>query len=128
MTQERAKKGQARWGSTKRGASPVAQQEKNPLVTQEMQETRVRYLGQEDPLEKEMATDSSILPWRISWTEEPGRLLSMELQRVGQDWSNRAQHSTKSAVPGVTKPEFQLCTQALMYRVSLSHTHKIYKN
>ena len=40
MTQGRAKKGQARWGSTKRGASPVAQQEKNPLAMQEMQETQ----------------------------------------------------------------------------------------
>ena len=66
----------------------MAQQEKNPLVMQKMQETRVRYLGQEDPLEEGMITHSSILAWRISWTEEPGGLLSMELQRVGQDWSN----------------------------------------
>ena len=42
-------------------------------------------LGQEDPLEEEMATHSSILAWRIPWTEEPGRLESIELQRVGQD-------------------------------------------
>ena len=48
-----------------------------------MQETRVRSLGWEDPLEKEMATHSSILAWRISWTEEPGRLQSTGLQRVG---------------------------------------------
>ena len=47
-----------------------------------MQETRVRSLGQEDPLEKEMATHSSILAWKIPWMEEPGRLQSMELQRV----------------------------------------------
>ena len=45
-----------------------------------MQETRVQFLGQEDPLEKEMATHSSILAWRIAWTEEPGGLRSMELQ------------------------------------------------
>ena len=45
-----------------------------------MQETRVQSLGQEDPLEKEMATHSSILAWRILWTEEPGGLQSMELQ------------------------------------------------
>ena len=45
-----------------------------------MQETRVRFLGQEDPLEKEMATHSSILAWRISWTEEPGGLQSMGSQ------------------------------------------------
>ena len=48
----------------------------------EMRETWVRSLGQEDPLEKEMATHSSILAWRIPWTEEPGGLQSMGLQRV----------------------------------------------
>ena len=48
-----------------------------------MQETRVRFLGREDPLEKEMATHSSILAWRIPWTEEPGRLQSMGLQESG---------------------------------------------
>ena len=42
-----------------------------------MQETRVWFLGQEDPLEKEMATHSSIVPWRIPWTEEPGGLQSI---------------------------------------------------
>ena len=47
-----------------------------------MQETRVRYLGWVDPLEKGMATHSSILAWRIPWTEEPGKLSSMGLQRV----------------------------------------------
>ena len=47
-----------------------------------MQETWVRSLGQEDPLEKEMATHSSILDWRILWTEEPGGLQSMELQEA----------------------------------------------
>ena len=45
-----------------------------------MQETWVGFLGQEDPLEKEMATHSSILAWRISWTEEPSRLQSMGSQ------------------------------------------------
>ena len=48
----------------------------------EMQETRVRYLGWEDPLKKGMATHSNILAWRIPQTEEPGRLLSMESQRI----------------------------------------------
>ena len=48
-----------------------------------MQEMRVRFLGWKDPLEKEMATHSSILGWRIPWTEEPGKLQSMGLQRVG---------------------------------------------
>ena len=50
-----------------------------------VQETRVRSLGWEDPLEKEMATHSSILTWKISWTEEPGGLQSMWSQRVGHD-------------------------------------------
>ena len=50
-----------------------------------MWETLVQPLGREDPLEKEMATHSSILAWRIPWIEEPGRLQSMELQRVGRD-------------------------------------------
>ena len=48
-------------------------------------ETRVRSLGQEDPLEKEMTTHSSILALKIPWTEEPGWLLSIGLQRVGHD-------------------------------------------
>ena len=50
-----------------------------------MQETRVRSLGREDPLEKEMATHFNILAWRIPWTEEPDRLQSMGSQRVGHD-------------------------------------------
>ena len=50
-----------------------------------MQKTWVRSLGREDALEKEMATHSSILAWKIPWTEEPGRLQSMGLQRVGHD-------------------------------------------
>ena len=55
---------------------------KNPPA---MQETQVRYLGQEDPLEKGMATHYSILAWKIPWTEEPYGLQSMRLQGVGQD-------------------------------------------
>ena len=62
-------------------ASLVAQVVKNLPA---MQETRVQYLGQEDPLEKGMATHSSILAWEIPWTEEPGGLQSMGLQRVRQ--------------------------------------------
>ena len=55
---------------------------KNPPAKQEMQ---VQTLGRADPLEKEMATHSSILAWEIPWTEEPGRLQSMGSQRVRQD-------------------------------------------
>ena len=47
--------------------------------------TQVRSLGREDPLEKEMATHSSTIAWKIPWTEEPGRLQSMGLQRVGHN-------------------------------------------
>ena len=50
-----------------------------------MGETQVRSLGREDPLEKEMATHSGTLAWKIPWTEEPGRLQCMGLQRVGHD-------------------------------------------
>ena len=50
-----------------------------------MRETQVQSLGWEDPLQKEMATHSSTLAWKIPWTKEPGRLQSMESQRVGHD-------------------------------------------
>ena len=59
----------------------MAQQKRIHLPMREMQETRVRSLGQEDALENEMATNSSVLAWRISWTEEPGRLQSMGSER-----------------------------------------------
>ena len=58
---------------------------KNPPTMQESQERQVQSLGQEDPLEVGMATHSSILAWRTPWTEEPGRLQSIGLQRVGHD-------------------------------------------
>ena len=52
-----------------------------------MQETGVQSLGREDPLQKEMATRSSTVAWKIPWTKEPGRLQSMGSQRVGHDWA-----------------------------------------
>ena len=61
---------------------PVAQMVKSSPA---MQETRVRSLGQEDPLEKGMAIHSSILAWKIPWTEETGGLQSVGSQRVGHD-------------------------------------------
>ena len=61
---------------------PVAQMVNN---LSEVQETRVWSLGQEDPLEKGMATHSSILAWRIPWTEKPDGLQFMELQRIGHN-------------------------------------------
>ena len=61
---------------------------KNPPAMQEPQETQVQSRGPEDPLEEGMATHSSILAWRIPWTEEPSGLQSMRSQRVGQDCSS----------------------------------------
>ena len=66
------------------GAAQVAQRLKHPPA---MQETCIWSLGQEDPLEKEMATHSSLLAWRIPWTEEPGGLQSTGFQRVGHHWA-----------------------------------------
>ena len=66
----------------KHWASPVAQMVKNLPA---MQETQVQCLGWEDPMEKEMATHPSILAWRILWTEEPGGLQTMGLQRIGHN-------------------------------------------
>ena len=83
--QGREKKGPARtlclcfWSRPHKCIFPVAQMVKNLPV---MQETWVQSLGQEDPLEREMATYSSILAWEVPWTEEPGGLQSMGLQRV----------------------------------------------
>ena len=65
-------------------ASPVVQTVKRLLS---MQEIWVRSLGWEDPLEKDMATHSSTLAWKIPRTEEPGRLQSLGSQRVGYDWA-----------------------------------------
>ena len=56
-----------------------------------MQETEVQSLSWEDPLEKGPGTHSSILVWEIPWTEEPGRLQSMEFQRIGQDLVTKQQ-------------------------------------
>ena len=65
-----------------KGASLVSQMVKNPPA---MQETQVLSLVREDPLEEGMTTHSSILAWRIPWTEEPGGLQSMGSQGVGHD-------------------------------------------
>ena len=62
----------------------MVQTVKNPST---VQETWIRFLGQEDPLEKGMATHSSIIAWRIPWTEKPGGLQSMGSQKVGHDWA-----------------------------------------
>ena len=66
-----------------------------------MQEILVRFLGWEDPLEKGMATHSSILAWRISWTEEPGGLQSMGLQAVGQVLATEYTHNVIMIIFGL---------------------------
>ena len=60
---------------------------KSPPAMQELKEMQVPPLDQEDPLQQDLATHSSILAWRIPWTEEPGGLQSMGSQRVGHDWA-----------------------------------------
>ena len=64
------------------------------LPMQDTQEMWVQSLGEEDLLEEGVVTHSSILAWRIPWTEEPGRLQSIGQQRVRYNWSNLAQHNT----------------------------------
>ena len=64
----------------------MAPQVKNLPATLEMQKLQVQSLGLEDPLEKEMATHSGILAWRIPWAEEPGGRQSKEWQGIGHDW------------------------------------------
>ena len=86
-------------------ASPVAQSVKNTFAVRELQ---VRSLGGEDPLEEGMVTHSSVLAWRIPWTEEPGRPQSIVSQRVGHGWSDSASphlngNSLWGGIPGEWK-------------------------
>ena len=67
---------------------------KNLPAVQEPQKIWVQSLGQEDPLKEGRAAHSRILTWRIPWTEEPGRLQSVWLQRAGHDWSDLARAHT----------------------------------
>ena len=64
---------------------PGGSEVKNQPAIQELQKLQIRSLGQEDPLEKGMATYSNILAWRIPWTDDPGGLQSMGSQRAGHD-------------------------------------------
>ena len=89
------------WGQTKWLAS-LSQMVKY-LPT--MWATRVRSLGWEDPLEIEMATHSSILAWRIPWTEEPCRLQSMGSQRVGHNWATSLSFTSKPS-DGICSHQF----------------------
>ena len=69
----------------------MAQWVKNLPAMQETQETQVRSLGREGLLEEEMTTHSSIHAWEIPWTEEPGGLQSVGLQKVGHNWATKQQ-------------------------------------
>ena len=94
-----------------------------------MWETGVQSLDQEDPLEKEMATHSSTLAWKIPWMEECGRLQSMGLQRVGYNWATSLQWDQSLSLPDSdslipsslgTNPSFTAFAAALRgsYKVS----------
>ena len=78
-----------------------------------IQEVNVSSLGQENSLEKGMATHSSILPWEIPWSEEPGGLQPMGLQRVIHDWAiktnNHSWHSKEVLEPGLNTKHWQGC-------------------
>ena len=78
-----------------------------------MQEIRVWSLGQEEPLKKEMATHSSILAWEVQWTEEPGGLRSMGLQRIGQDLETKPPPDT--AVEGTATSMIHHQPQSCMF-------------
>ena len=76
-----------------------------------IQETQVRYLGREDPQEKEMATHSSALAWRIPWREETGRLQSMGSQRVGHDGATSLHFTSFSIKEKKNQEHFQISGQ-----------------
>ena len=99
------------WNHTVWGASLIAQLVKNLPA---MQETRVRLLGQEDPLEKEMATHSSILAWRVPWTEESGRLQSVGSQRARHNWATKPSPASYSMNTHLS--DFWLFCLALLFR------------
>ena len=74
-----------------------------------MQGTRVQSLGWKDPLEEQMATHSSILAWRIPWTQESGRLQSIGSHRVGHEWSDLARRQARLSLHGVQFSELCKC-------------------
>ena len=94
-----------------------------------MPETRVRSLGQEDPLEKEMAIHSITLAWKIPWTEEPGDLQSMGSQRVGHDWATSLSYTERDRPTGVDRGEAQrkilCCEMALISFLNFPKPEKV---
>ena len=86
---------------------------------QETQEIRVQSLGREDPLEKEMATHSSVLAWRIPRTEEPGGLQSMGSQWVRHDWGIEREHTLRICYSALIPPEVNLGKNSVNKRRNL---------
>ena len=80
-----------------------------------MQETQIQFLGQEDSLEKEMATNSSILGWKIPWTEEPGGLQSRSLQRIRHNLAIKQQQQHPTNISQVKKHVTPLINEANFY-------------
>ena len=115
--------------SSNHWASLVAQTVKNLLA---MRETWVQFLGCKDPLEKGTATHSSILAWRIPWTEEPGGLQSIRLQRVGHDWVTNTYTATTSLcsvsidlsiLPKSHERNLTVCGHLCLLRISKKWNH-----
>ena len=90
------------------GASLVAQMVKHLPA---MRQTWVQSLGREDPLEKEMATYSSTLAWKIPWMEEPGKLQPMGSQRVGYDWATSLSQSSRPSLLSLKDIYISMYTQ-----------------
>ena len=97
------------------GSSPVPQWIKNPPAVRKMQEMKLRPLGQEGPMEEDMATLFTTLAWRIPWTEEPSGLQSIELQKAGHDRSDGAHKK-----PAHLRPSSELH----MRLITLSSSHR----
>ena len=94
--------------------SLVVQGWRTCLPMKEVQETRVRFLDQEDPLEEEMATHSSILAWRIPWTEKPSGLQAMGSPRVGHHWTHVPAQNQKANKQKMVKYERRQSSQCII--------------
>ena len=92
-----------------------------------MQEMEVRYLGREDPLEKEMATHSGILAWEIPWTEEPSRLQSMRSQRVNHDLVTKRQGDCDRWTRTLQELAVFPATSQKLNRQKFQTTQKLYR-
>ena len=93
-----------------------------------MQEMRVWCLGAEDPLEKEMATHSTLLAWEMPWTEEPGGLQSMGLQREGHNWATKQEQQTfmKSMNHSLPWNPWNVFHHSLYWMKHIKHRYIIY--